>query len=155
MFIKIACIGRLKASAELELCNRYSTRSLTLIKPLGFRGLSLHEQEESKAASAPQRQNEEMAFLKSHARGRVIALSEEGRNLTSPAFAQLLATERDKGTEAISFMIGGADGLHKDLRQDTLAFGAITLPHQLARAILLEQIYRAMTILSNHPYHRV
>lgn len=154
MFLKIACIGRLKASAELELCKRYEQRSAKLLKTLGFRGLSLHESEESKAINAPLRQNEEMLFLKSHASGRVISLSEEGKSLKSTDFAQLLAHERDKGTPAISFLLGGADGLHADLRVETMSFGAMTLPHQLARVILLEQIYRAMTILSNHPYHR-
>jgi 23S rRNA (pseudouridine1915-N3)-methyltransferase len=155
MRLNIACIGRLKASAELELCKRYQERSLKLIKPLGFRSLLTFEQEESKAQSPNQRQTEEMIFLKSHAAGKIIALSEEGESMRSPAFAQMLAGARDNGVEAISFLIGGADGLHKDLRINPLSFGAMTLPHQLARVLLLEQIYRAMTILSNHPYHRV
>ena len=65
---------------------------------------------------------------------------------------------RDSGTGHASLIIGGADGLSEEIRDRadiTLAFGALTIPHQIVRALVLEQLYRAMTIISGHPYHRV
>ena len=87
----------------------------------------------------------------------VIALDETGRMLTSPDFARLIAKLRDEGRKTTALLIGGADGLGRDVVDTahlTLSFGAITLPHQLARIVLAEQLYRAATILSGHPYHR-
>ena len=86
------------------------------------------------------------------------ALDEKGANLTSEDFARDIARLRDRGTPALSFAIGGADGLDESLRlraNRIIAFGALTLPHQLVRVLLLEQIYRTTTILSGHPYHRM
>jgi 23S rRNA (pseudouridine1915-N3)-methyltransferase len=82
-----------------------------------------------------------------------IALDSRGSALTSEALAEHLARWRDAGRPAASLMIGGADGLkiNHDL---ALSFGAATWPHQLVRIMLLEQLYRATTILSGHPYHR-
>ncbi|MBV8449553.1 MAG: 23S rRNA (pseudouridine(1915)-N(3))-methyltransferase RlmH, partial [Hyphomicrobiales bacterium] len=80
-----------------------------------------------------------------------------GQVLTSAEFATFLAKHRASGTKALAFLIGGADGLAPELlrvAQQTLSVGAMTLPHQLVRIVLLEQIYRALTIRSGHPYHR-
>ena len=79
-----------------------------------------------------------------------------GDPLTSEQFAELLGTTRDAGTQRILFAIGPADGwspaaLARATR--VLSFGCITLPHELARAVLAEQLYRALTILAGHPYH--
>ena len=77
--------------------------------------------------------------------------------MTSAGFAQFIADERDNGRKALWFAIGGAEGLDESVRARATAvfsFGAMTLPHQLARILAAEQIYRAMTILSGHPYHR-
>ena len=79
------------------------------------------------------------------------------RGLESPDGEKYLADLREKGTPAALFLIGGADGLAAEIRQGAdfvLAFGAATFPHQLVRILLAEQIYRALTILSGHPYHR-
>ena len=84
-------------------------------------------------------------------------LDQRGESLDSAAFAALLGRWRDDGRPAAVFVIGGADGLAPSLRdkaQLRLAFGAATWPHQLVRVMLLEQIYRAATILAGHPYHR-
>jgi 23S rRNA (pseudouridine1915-N3)-methyltransferase len=84
-------------------------------------------------------------------------LDERGKALTSQAFASLLGKTRDDGTGTLAILIGGPDGLAPAIRQAahvTLAFGAITLPHGLARIVLAEQLYRAATILAGHPYHR-
>ena len=87
----------------------------------------------------------------------LVALDERGDAIGSATFAAVLSRWRDDGVANIVFLIGGADGLSPDLRRKaarSLAFGAATWPHQLVRVMLLEQIYRAATILAGHPYHR-
>ena len=87
----------------------------------------------------------------------MIALHAAGNPYTSAGFAQLLAKIRDDGSKALAFAIGGPDGLSADIlagANHKVSFGAITLPHQLARIVLAEQLYRAATILAGHPYHR-
>jgi len=87
----------------------------------------------------------------------VIALDERGDNLSSTLFAEQLRGWRDSGTADVAFVIGGADGLPKDIREAAdlvLSFGRVTWPHLLMRALLVEQIYRAQQILDGHPYHR-
>ena len=86
------------------------------------------------------------AFLK----GRVVALDERGRDLTTVQFAELLKSET-------TFVIGGPDGLDEDMEKAASALvrlSSLTLPHALAQVVLLEQIYRAATLLTGHPYHR-
>jgi 23S rRNA (pseudouridine1915-N3)-methyltransferase len=86
-----------------------------------------------------------------------VVLDERGRQLASKAFADLLGRWRDEGVREARFMIGAADGHDDSVRQDAdllLAFGAATWPHLLARAMLTEQLWRATSIIANHPYHR-
>jgi 23S rRNA (pseudouridine1915-N3)-methyltransferase len=81
---------------------------------------------------------------------RMVALDERGKDLTTAQFAQLLATPA-------AFVIGGADGLPEDFKKEAglvLRVSSLTLPHALAQVVLLEQIYRAATLLTGHPYHR-
>ena len=85
-----------------------------------------------------------------------VALDERGRDLTSAAFAEQLGRWRDRG-DAPAFVIGGPDGLSDDFRRGApllLRLSSMTLPHALARLLLVEQLYRAWSILSRHPYHR-
>jgi 23S rRNA (pseudouridine1915-N3)-methyltransferase len=87
----------------------------------------------------------------------IVALDERGKTLTSPALAAWIGKQQSDAVSQIVFLIGGADGLDDTLRgraQLTLAFGALTWPHMLARVMLLEQLYRAQQILAGHPYHR-
>ena len=87
----------------------------------------------------------------------VLILDERGESLDSATLASRLGRWRDDGRPAAVFIIGGDDGLAPSLRDKAsvrLAFGAATWPHQLVRVMLLEQIYRAVSILSGHPYHR-
>jgi 23S rRNA (pseudouridine1915-N3)-methyltransferase len=80
----------------------------------------------------------------------VVALDERGKDLTTEQFAKLLQRET-------VFVIGGADGLDEGIKRQAallLRLSALTLPHALAQVVLLEQIYRAATILTGHPYHR-
>jgi 23S rRNA (pseudouridine1915-N3)-methyltransferase len=77
--------------------------------------------------------------------------------LSSEDFAKRLAGWRDQGASAVTFLIGGADGLDESVRRAadlSIAYGAATFPHQLVRTLLAEQIYRSITILTGHPYHR-
>lgn len=159
MRLVIAAVGRLKAGAERTLFEKYRDRLEASGKPQGLAPVVWHETPESRAASAAKRSAEEGAALLKLARDAdvVIALDEKGRMLTSTAFAQLLGKTRDGGAKAAALLIGGADGLSPEVRtkaQVTLSLGAMTLPHQLARIVLAEQLYRATTILAGHPYHR-
>lgn len=88
---------------------------------------------------------------------RIVALDERGKQMASKPFAELLGQWRDDGVREMRFLIGAADGHDDGLRAEAdllLAFGAATWPHMLARAMLAEQLWRASSILSNHPYHR-
>ena len=87
----------------------------------------------------------------------LIVLDERGKQQTSAEFAAMLAKMRDGGARQAAFLIGGADGHDQSLTQAadiSLSFGAATWPHMLVRTMLAEQLYRAMTILTGHPYHR-
>jgi 23S rRNA (pseudouridine1915-N3)-methyltransferase len=86
----------------------------------------------------------------------VVLLDSRGRSMTSEAFAAWLGARRDDGSQHIVFAIGPADGWSDAARQRAnllLSLGAMTLAHMLARLVLAEQLYRAFTILSGHPYH--
>ena len=88
---------------------------------------------------------------------RRIVLDERGKTLTSEKFAERLASWRDEGAPAAALLIGGPDGHGTTARHGAdliLSFGAMTWPHQLVRAMVAEQLYRAVTILTGHPYHR-
>jgi 23S rRNA (pseudouridine1915-N3)-methyltransferase len=159
MRLLIAAIGRLKQGPERELFAHYRARAEAQGRGLGFAPVTLTEIAESKAATAPLRMQAEAELLlqKIPDRYYLIALEENGDRLTSEAFTAMLAKVRDSGAPGVAFLIGGADGLGWDAssRADRrLSLGPMTLPHGLARIVLAEQIYRAMTILARHPYHR-
>jgi len=156
--LAIITVGRLKDGPERDLCERYRERSHGLGRSLGLTGPDVTELPESRARRPEERKRDEAAAILSKlSPGLLIALDERGRSLTSDAFAGRIATARDAGTGTASLVIGGADGLDETIRDRadlTLAFGALTLPHQLVRVLALEQLYRAMTIIAGHPYHR-
>jgi 23S rRNA (pseudouridine1915-N3)-methyltransferase len=158
MRLIVAAVGRLK-DAERELCERYAKRFDTSGRPLGLGPLSVSELNESRAASAELRKADEAArLLKAAAAATArVVLDESGKTLSSEAFAKWLAQTRDGGCKGLAFLIGGPDGHGRDAVQGAalkLSLGAMTLPHGMARAMLIEQLYRATTILSGHPYHR-
>lgn len=158
MRLAIITVGRLKDGPERDLCERYRERSHALGRSLGLSGPDVTELPESRARRAEERKRDEAAAILSKlSPGLLIALDERGRSLTSDAFAGRIAASRDAGAGTASLVIGGADGLDETIRDRadlTLAFGALTLPHQLVRVLALEQLYRAMTIIAGHPYHR-
>lgn len=115
---------------------------------------------ESRASNADTRKREEAAMLEKHLTdgAALILLDERGKALESPAFADLFGNMRDSGKRDLVIAIGGADGLDPSLYDKasaTLCLGKLTWPHQLVRILIAEQLYRAVTILSGHPYHRV
>jgi 23S rRNA (pseudouridine1915-N3)-methyltransferase len=159
MRLVITAVGRLKAGPERELAERYRERAGKLTRSIGLSALDIVEIDESRARRPEDRITQEGAALAALLTGDGvrIALDARGQALTSEALAERLARWRDSGRGAAFFLIGGADGLAGNLKQGAdllLAFGAATWPHQLARIMLLEQLYRAATILAGHPYHR-
>src|SRR5438874_2258876 len=159
MRLIIAAVGRLKDGAERPLLERYRDRFADAGKRLGLSPVVWHELVESRAATATKRCAEEGAALLKLARDAdtIVALDERGKAVTSQAFATLLGKIRDDGAGTLAVLVGGPDGLAPAVRQAAqiqLSFGAITLPHGLARIVLAEQLYRAATILAGHPYHR-
>ena len=159
MRIIVAAIGRLKGP-ESELAERYAKRASQSGRALGWKAVEMIEIKESRADEAMKRMLEESIALANiiPQGAAVVLLDEKGDALGSQAFATELATWRENNKPAVVFMIGGADGLAASLRDKAdlrLSFGKATWPHQFVRAMVLEQIYRATTILSGHPYHRV
>jgi len=159
MRIVIAAVGRLKQGPERDLAERYRKRAAEAGRSVGLQSIEVVEIRESRADSADRRRLEESIAIANMLPERAVAviLDERGESLGSPAFAGHLQAWRAQGRPAAVFIIGGADGLAPTLRDKAgleIAFGAATWPHQLVRIMLLEQLYRAVTILSGHPYHR-
>ena len=158
MRIGILAIGRLKDAAERDLVGRYLDRARAPGRQLGFSGFEVIEIAESRAARSPDRKAEEAAQIRAKvADAVVIALDEGGSSPGSETFASGLARRRDSGCRGLWMVIGGADGLDPTFlnsAQERIGFGRMTLPHQIVRVLVAEQLYRAMTILSGHPYHR-
>jgi 23S rRNA (pseudouridine1915-N3)-methyltransferase len=159
MRLIVVSIGRLKQGPERELAERYRERFDDIGRKLGFRGLEIRELPESRARDTATRIAEEAAaiFTVIPEKSVLAALDERGDNLDSASFARQLGRWRDEAVAQAIFAIGGADGLSPDLQRKAklaIAFGSATWPHQMVRVMLLEQIYRAATILAAHPYHR-
>jgi 23S rRNA (pseudouridine1915-N3)-methyltransferase len=159
MHLVVIAIGRLKQGPERELSERYRERFEDIGRKLGFRGLEIREIPESRARDAATRIAEEAAAISAAIpeKSMLVALDERGENVNSTGFAQYLGRWRDEAVANAIFAIGGADGLSPELWRKAklrLAFGSATWPHQMVRVMLLEQIYRAATILAGHPYHR-
>ena len=159
MKLVVAAIGRLKEGPERELAERYRKRAEQTGRRIGFRDMDVVEIRESRAQEVGKRMVEEsIALANIIPEGAVtVMLDERGDSLGSADFADHMRKWRDAGVPAAVFIIGGPDGLAQSLRDKAklkLAFGAATWPHQLVRIMLLEQVYRAITILSGHPYHR-
>ena len=159
MRVGILAIGRMKQGPERELVARYLDRAQAGGKSLGLSGFAVTELSESRAAAAATRKLEEARAVHNLLPGgtMLIALDERGAAMGSEAFAKTLGTWRDGGRGAVTFLIGGADGIDPELLKSaelTLSFSPLTWPHQLVRIMLAEQLYRATTILSGHPYHR-
>ncbi len=158
--ITIIAVGRAKDSAERDLFNKYRERFDKVGSGQGLASLSLIEVEEKRSIQGDERKKREAELiLNALPEGAVLVLLDErGKALSSKEICQLIETNRDQGVRDLVFVIGGADGVTIELRNlatKLLSFGPATWPHMLARTMLGEQIYRAVCILSGHPYHKV
>lgn len=138
MLLHVIARGKIGRSPEAELVDRYAKRIAWPLK--------LTELPET-GGRVPEPQTP----------SRTVILDERGDSLSSTEFAELLSGWRDHGTRETRFLIGAADGHSRHDRDEAdrlLAFGHATWPHLMARAMLLEQLYRATTIVAGHPYHR-
>jgi 23S rRNA (pseudouridine1915-N3)-methyltransferase len=143
MKLRIAWIGKTKESAIQTLSAEYLKR---LSRYVATEGLELANEE---------------ALLKLTDRGGrtapvLVLMDQAGKQVSSEELANFLRYHRDQGTQDVIFAIGPADGWEDNtLRSATqvLSMGKMTLPHELARVVLLEQLYRGYTILTGHPYH--
>lgn len=159
MRIGIVAIGRLKSGPETELADRYIKRFRDTGRQLGLGPVSVIELPEARDGNADVRKKDEAQRLlaKVPENPVIIALDERGKNPDSGQFADKMAQFRDAGTADLTLIIGGPDGHGEEVLEaawEKLSLGAMTLPHGLARVVLLEQLYRAATILAGHPYHR-
>lgn len=163
MHLHLICVGRLKAGPERELVCHYVTRAAGIGRSLGVSAVDMREIDESRARRPQDRKKEEAKAIRSLLTNQFggsatfIACDEGGENLTSANFAQRLGRLREQGASHLALVLGGPDGLDPELRGEaafSVAFGAMTWPHQLARLMAAEQIYRALTLLAGHPYHR-
>jgi 23S rRNA (pseudouridine1915-N3)-methyltransferase len=153
--ILIAAVGRLRDGPEATLSADYIARASQSGRQIGFKGVELIEVE-GKPPGGPRA--EASALYRATPDGaKRILLDERGIDWTSRQLAEKLARWRDDGLGCAAFWIGGADGVSqsvKDNADEKLAFGRQTWPHRLVRAMICEQVYRAMTILCGNPYHR-
>jgi 23S rRNA (pseudouridine1915-N3)-methyltransferase len=159
MRVLVVAVGRLKQGPERELAERYRKRAADLGRRIGLQGFDVIELKESRADDLERRMLEESIAIANILPERAVTamLDERGENISSALLAGRLRGWQTTGRSAAVFVLGGADGLAPSLRERAdfaLAFGASTWPHQLARIMLLEQLYRAATILTGHPYHR-
>ncbi len=144
MKLQIAWIGKTKETAIRALTEEYLTRISRYV------GTESHEMGSEEALL------ERAAGATGRTAPVLVLLDARGRQFTSEEFAELLRDQQDRGTQNLFFGVGPADGFSDKARHSAdliLSFGKMTLAHELARVVLLEQIYRAFTILKGHPYH--
>ncbi len=159
MRVSVFAVGRMKAGPERELVERYFDRFAKAGPPLGLEFSGVSEIPESRGQTAELRKAEEAQRI--HAAldegAALILMDERGKALGSETFAERIAFMRDEGKRHVIVATGGPDGHDPALRARAdlvLALGAMTWPHQIARILIAEQLYRAATILAGHPYHR-
>ena len=151
MRFTIHAVGHLKASPERELVNRYCQRlknTLTIIEIPTASDLLV---------DMPKTQETRALLASVPARNALFVLDEHGQPWSSLQLADRIQALASQGTQGFSFLIGGPDGLDISMlpaHHIKIAFGSMTWPHALARAMLAEQIYRCAQICRNHPYHR-
>ncbi|MEM1397088.1 MAG: 23S rRNA (pseudouridine(1915)-N(3))-methyltransferase RlmH [Pseudomonadota bacterium] len=157
--LSISAIGSCRDMHINSLIDDYLSRCGKLGPSLGFSAVQLRDGEVNKRATGQQRISEEAELLKklSGAPQCQIVLDERGKALSTRDFAEYLRKTRDSGASSIGFLIGGADGHAAATKKSAdllLSLGPMTWPHMLARVLLCEQVYRAMSIMAGHPYHR-
>lgn len=150
MRYRIAAVGRLKRGFYEQGCRHYLGR----LQPFGRS--EVVEVKEGSGSPGRAREAEARALL-AVAEGRLISLDEQGKSFRSLQLAERLSALELAGESAVTLVIGGAEGLGDQVREqaaESWSLSPLTLPHELARLVLLEQLYRAETIRAGHPYHR-
>ena len=155
MRCEIRAVGRLKAGPERALVDDWLARATALGRS---HGLGPFSERETDPRSLKDKAAETRALLEGLVPGAlVVALDETGKDLSSLAFSKMIAKARDDGVRDAAFLIGGADGHARDLLPAgarLVSFGKATWPHMLVRAMLAEQLYRAVSVIAGTPYHR-
>ena len=156
MRVQICAVGRLRQGPERDLYDDYLTRFDRTGRALALGPAQMIEVEDKKGGGMAA---EAALVRRAVPDGALIcSLDERGKIMSSPQFADMLGGWRDQGRQDVAFVIGGADGIDPALRADadaSLSFGAMVWPHMLVRVMLAEQLYRAASILSGGPYHRL
>lgn len=156
MRVHVIAVGRMRAGPEKEIFQDYTNRFDRTGRALGLGPIRLVEVDDRKGGGMAA---EATLLKRAVPDGALLAiLDERGRVESSPQFADRLAGWRDQGRGDLAVIIGGADGISPDLRAEAdfaLSFGKMVWPHMLVRVMLAEQLYRAASILSGGPYHRV
>ena len=157
--IRLICVGRLKEKFYTDAANEYAKRLSAYCK------LDVHELAEHRLPDAPSDAQIAIALDKERAaieakipaNAKTVALCVEGRELDSPGLSELLKDSAVQGTSHLCFIVGGSYGLHNGIKSSAsvrLSMSKMTLPHNLARVVLLEQLYRAFTIAEGGKYHK-
>ncbi len=149
----------MKVGPESDLFARYIKRLENMGRACGLSGVRVREFAESPGKNRVERKRKEARNLLQAlpAGAMVVVLDESGRGLASRKFADVVGRWADQGIGDLAFVLGGPDGLDRqilDRAGQVLSLGPMTWPHQIARILLAEQLYRAAAILSAHPYHR-
>ena len=158
MKLKVISIGQLKNNPILEIQRDYESRILSLSKSVGIKNLEIKELPISKKSSIKERQKEEAKIISQHIKQNNLNLFLDGKgeNINSVDISQIILKSSFDGKDLV-FFIGGPDGFDEKIikvANKIISFGRVTWPHKLIRIMLLEQLYRGVTILNNHPYHR-
>ena len=156
MRVHLCAVGRLRSGPERDLVGDYVQRFDRTGRGLSLGPFAEHEVEDKRGGGMVAEAELRERAIPSGA--LVAVLDERGRVMSSPEFADQLAKWRDGGRQDVAFVIGGADGIAPALRDRAdfaLSFGRMVWPHMLVRVMLTEQLYRAASILSGAPYHRV
>ena len=158
MKLKVISIGQLKNNPILEIQRDYESRILNLSKSVGIKNLEIKELPISKKSSIKERQKEEAKIISQHIKQNNLNLFLDGKgeNINSVDISQIISKSSFDGKDLV-FFIGGPDGFDEKIikvENKIISFGRVTWPHKLIRIMLLEQLYRGITILNNHPYHR-
>ncbi|WP_136646306.1 23S rRNA (pseudouridine(1915)-N(3))-methyltransferase RlmH [Tabrizicola sp. YIM 78059] len=155
MKLHLCAVGRLRTGPERSLVDDYVERLERTGRPLGLGPVAEHEVEDRRGGGMAA---EATLLARAIPDGAALCvLDERGKLLSSPEFAQALASWRDGGRQDVAFVIGGADGVDPALRTRAdlvISFGRMVWPHMLVRVMLAEQLYRAATIMAGLPYHR-
>jgi 23S rRNA (pseudouridine1915-N3)-methyltransferase len=159
MRLLLIAVGRMRSGPEAGLVARYLERARSAGRAIGVSDVVARELAESAARRADDRKAEEAKAILAQvpAGASLVAFDEAGELLSSRGFAAALAFRRERGEAITACVLGGSDGLAAGVHEAAslvVSLGRLTYPHQLARILVAEQIYRAIMILSGHPYHR-